>query len=164
MATRYVFMPAQASFPASAFAALGQEPTTRHMVVAFDDTTSESAYLAGVARAGGYTGALTLVLKCMMASATSGAVVMAAAVEAVTPGDTTDLDTTESFDTANNSSAVSVPAVAGRLFDVSITLTNTDTLAAGDHFRIKLSRLPADAGDTATGDCKVLSAELRDTA
>ncbi len=164
MATRYVFLPAQASFPASAFAALGQEPMTRHMVVAFDDTTSESCYFSAVARQGGYTGALTLVIKSIMATAVANAVVMSAALEAVTPGDALDLDTTESFDTANNSSAVTVPATAGYLFDVSITLTNTDALAAGDHFRIKLSRLPADAGDTATGDLKIISVELRDAA
>jgi hypothetical protein len=46
---------------------------------------------------------------------------------------------------------------------VSVTLTNADSIAAGDLVRISISR-DADDGtnDTATGDLYLLAAELRE--
>jgi hypothetical protein len=61
-----------------------------------------------------------------------------------------------------NTGSESVPGTPGYLGQVSITLTNNDSLAAGDYFRLSLSR-DADDGtnDTATGDLYVLAVELR---
>ncbi len=100
----------------------------------------------------------------MMASATSGTVGIQAQIEAVTDGDALDLDTATSFATVNNSTSVTVPATAGYLKQVSITLTNNDGIAAGDLFRIALNR-DADGSaitDSATGDMGVLAVELLD--
>jgi hypothetical protein len=76
------------------------------------------------------------------------------------------LDATTSFDTANNSASTTVPATAGYIDQISITLTNADSIAAGDYYRISVNR-DADGSaiaDTATGDLYLLAIELRDSA
>jgi K+-transporting ATPase A subunit len=99
-----------------------------------------------------------------MASATSGGVAFDVAVEAVTSGDALDLDATTSFDTVNGGSDAAVPGTAGYMEQISITLSNLDSAAAGDLVRISLARDVADAADTAAGDCYVLAVEIRDGA
>lgn len=109
----------------------------------------------------GLTTPLTLVAKCRMASATSGNVQLRCAVEAITPGDTVDTDAASSFDSNNDSGNVAVPGTAGYLFDASVTLTNADSIAAGDYLRLRISRVVA-ASSEASGDLVILAVELRD--
>jgi hypothetical protein len=78
---------------------------------------------------------------------------------AVTPGDAADINT-ESYDTVNNCDDATVPGTAGFLDQISCTLTNKDSVAAGDYAKIKLCRAVADSADTATGDMEVVGAEL----
>jgi hypothetical protein len=135
------------------------------IVLAFDAATDEICYLTGVAPQG-LTGTLTLEVFGLMASATTGVVGMGAAVEAITPGDSTDLDTASSFDTINYATSATVPGTAGYEFKTTITLTNADSIAAGDDFRIEFRR-DADATsatDSAAGDFYLRKLELRDTA
>lgn len=164
MASRFNFLPNGAEFPASNFPELVL--VNRRPALAFDATATpdETCYWTGVAPQG-LTGTITVVITYMMASATSGAVRFQAALEAVTDGDATDLDATTSFDTANSAGAT-VPGTAGYIDQLSITMTNADSIAAGDYFRLSLNR-DADGTsgtDDATGDCYVLSVELRDAA
>lgn len=161
MATRCVLTPYAAEFPASNFPEL--RLVNRRPVLGFDASTQETCAWAGIAPQG-LTGMLTAVLHYMMASATTGAIVFEAAVEAVTDGDSTDLDAGDSFDTYNTGSAETVPGTAGFAGEISITLTTKDGIAAGDYFRLAVRRAPADSGDTATGDAYVLAVELRDAA
>ena len=85
-----------------------------------------------------------------------------AAIEAITPDDSTDLDAGSSFDTANAANET-VPGTAGYMGELVITLSNKDSIAAGDYFRVELERDANDGtNDTATGDCYVLQCELRD--
>ena len=162
MATRAVFTPYSAEFPASNFPQLML--VNRRPVLAFDAATQETAYFTGIAPAG-LTGTLTAVITYIMASATSGNVEFEVAVEAVSDADATDLDAGDSFATVNASGAVAVPGTAGYIDQVNVTLSNNDSLAAADYFRLSVSR-DADDGtnDTATGDCYVLGVELRDGA
>lgn len=162
MATRNIWSPLNAEFPSSNFPAL--TVVNDRPVLAFDASTKETCYLTGIAPQG-LTGTLTLVVTYMMASATTNLVDFEAAVEAVSDGDATDLDAGTSFDTVNTQAGVTVPGTAGHIDQVSITLTNKDSIAAADYFRISLARDAADAtNDTATGDAYVLSVELRDAA
>lgn len=129
--------------------------------LAFDDTTVETAHTKAVAMPGQYGGeTLKASVGYMMASATSGKVDFEVSVEAVTDGDAVDLDSASSFDTANAVNAT-VPATAGYLDVLTVTLTNKDNVAAGDMVRFKLKR-DADDGtdDTATGDARVLWMEI----
>ena len=159
--TRAVFLPFAAEYPTSNFPQLllsNQRPA-----LAFDASTDETCYWTGIA-AQGLTNALTAVITYAMASATSGAVGFQVAVEAITDGDATDTDATTSFDTANSSATTAVPATAGYIKQISITLTNADSIAAADYARISIDRDAANASDTATGDLYLLVAELRDAA
>lgn len=162
MATRHVFKPQAAEFPTSNFAPF--DKVNARPVLMFDAATDETAYWTDIA-AQGFTGAVTVVVSYMMASATSGAVRFQAQIEAITDGDATDLDATTSFDTANSAGAT-VPGTAGYIDQLSITMTNADSIAAGDYFRLSINR-DADGTsgtDDAAGDCYVLSVELRDAA
>lgn len=158
--TRLTLTPESAHFPLSnfpAFTSINQRPA-----LAFDAATDETAYWTFVAPQG-LSGALSLVVSYIMASATTGSVRFQGSVEAVTPGDATDLDAATSFDTANSAGGT-VPGTAGYLQQISITLTNADSIAAGDCVRVALNR-DADGTsgtDDATGDCYVLAVEIRE--
>lgn len=158
--TRAVLTPFSAEFPSSNFP--GLTTVNARPVLAFDAATQETAYWTLVAPQG-LSGTMTAVISYMMASATSGNIEFEVAVEAITDGDATDLDATTSFDTVNASGAITVPGTAGYPDQVSVTLTNADSIAAGDLVRISISRDADDAtNDTAAGDLYFLVAELRE--
>jgi len=161
MATRYSFSPLAAEFPATGLATLGL--SNRRPVLAFDASIDQTVYWTAVAPQGLAT-PLTCHIYFAMASATSGAVVFQAAIEAITPGDAVDTDSTTSFDSNNNSSAITVPGTAGYVGIVSITLTNNDGIQPGDYFRLRVNRDADNGSDTAAGDCYVFLVELRDNA
>ena len=134
-------------------------------VLAFDAATDELCVLKGVAPQG-LTGALTLIVYGFMASAVANVVGLRAAVEAFTPGDTVDKDAGQSYDSENYATSAAVPGTAGFPFATSITLTNADSLVAGDEFNIRVGRDADGTGstDSATGDFYVDRFELRDGA
>jgi len=160
MATRFVLTPEAAQFPDSNFPQLTKINT--RLALAFDAGTDETAYWTGLAPQG-LSGTITVIVHYIMASATTGAVVFQGALEAITPGDAVDLDAGASFDTANSGSG-SVPGTAGYEQAISITMTNADSIAAGDYFRLALNRDANNASDTASGDCYLLAVEVRDGA
>jgi hypothetical protein len=121
----------------------------------FDATTSECAEWQFVWPSDYLSGGVLRILYSA-ASATSGSFNADVSIQAVTPGDSADIDT-DSYDTVNNCDDASVPGTAGYLDVISCTLTNKDSVAAGDHVRLKLCR---DVGDTATGDIEVRGLEL----
>lgn len=159
--TRVILSPFAAEFPASNFPQLTL--VNRRPVLAFDASTDETCYWTSIAPQG-LTGTLVAIVTYIMASATSGKVDFEGSIEAVSDGDATNLASSDSFDTANDNNAT-VPGTAGYIDQITITLTNKDSIAAGDYFRFRLMR-DADDGtnDTATGDCYVLSVEIRDAA
>lgn len=161
MATRFVGTPLAAEFPASNFPALLL--SNRRPVLAFDASTSETCYWTFVAPQG-VTGTITAVISYAMASATSGGVAFDVAIEALTTGDATDTDAATSFDSVNTGTDAGVPGTAGYMEQISITLTNADSMAAADLVRVSLARAVANATDTATGDCYVFAIEIRDAA
>jgi hypothetical protein len=135
--------------------------------LAFDDTTVEGCRAGPFAMPAAYTGSGTLKadLHYIMASATTGTVNFEVAVEAFTPADAVDLDSAESFDTTNSGSAT-VPATAGHLGVMTITLTNKDSVAAGDYVRLKIERDADDGGsdDSAAGDARLLMVRVYEEA
>lgn len=161
MATRAILTPLSAEFPSSNFPQLTL--VNARPGLAFDASTAETCYWT-LAVPQGITGSVSLVISYMMASATTGGVAFDVAVEAVTSGDATDLDAGTSFATTNTGTDAAVPGTAGYMEQVSVTLTNDDSLAAADYLRISVTRAVANAADTATGDLYLLVAELRDGA
>ena len=149
-----------AEFPSSAFPALLQ--VNSRMVLAFDADTAQTAYWV-FPWPQGATGTITFYGQYFMASATTGKIDFEAAVEAITAGDSLDMDATTSFDTANTITAPTVPGTAGYPGEFTCTLTNKDSVAAGDYVRLSLKRDATDAtNDTATGKCYLTVAELRE--
>lgn len=134
-----------------------------YQVLAFDAATDQTAYWRFLAPQG-LTGTITLRIYYRMASATANAVVFQAQLQAVTPADALDLDVSSSFDTANSSGAVTVPGTAGYLGVITITMTNADSIAAGDYCILSINRDADNASDTATGDAYIELVELRDSA
>lgn len=163
MATRFVGLPESAHFPSANFPQLTQ--INQRPVLGYDAATDQTAYWTDIAPQG-LTGAITLVVSYCMASATSGTVGIQAQIEAISDGDATDLDATTSFDTVNNSASTTVPGTAGYIDQISITMTNADSLAAADYYRISVNR-DADGSaitDSAVGYLYLLAIELRDAA
>lgn len=155
--SRFVFTPLQAEFPTSNFPQLMS--VNQRPVLAFDASTNETCQWSRKAPIG-LTGTLVAKIQLMMASATSGDTDWDVSLEAVTPGDATDLDAGDSFDTINSTDNTTVPATAGYMQEISVTLTNADSIAAGDYFRLRLTRDAA--SDTGAGDAYVLNVELQD--
>lgn len=105
-----------------------------------------------------YSSAFTAKVQYKMTSATTGGVAWDVRVAAVTDGDATDVDA-KVFASANVGTAT-VPGTAGHIDEVSITLTNADSVAAGDFVVIRLARAVANASDTATGDAEFVGGSL----
>ncbi len=160
MASRFFLSPEEAALPTSAFPQLLKTASDRY-ALAFDAASKETCYWTRVLPQG-WTGTPHAYIFCAMLSAVAGDVDVNVAVEAVTPADALNVITTKSFDTANAVDNTSVPANAGYLFVIDVTLTNFDSGAAGDVVRFSLDRDAAD--DTATGDMYVLGVEIRDGA
>lgn len=106
------------------------------------------------------TPAWALKIQFKMTSATTGNVIMIGRMAATTPGDTTDTDA-KAFASANTSSATAVPATtAGKLGEISITMTNDDGAVAGDFVSLYIARDGASGSDTASGDLELVAAAL----
>jgi hypothetical protein len=102
-----------------------------------------------------YASAPAAKVQYKMASATTGGVAWDVRLSATTPGDPQDVDA-QDFAAANVGTDT-VPATAGHLDEVSITLTNADSVAAGDFVVVRLARAVANGSDTATGDAEVVA-------
>lgn len=162
MATRFVFTPYGAEFPASAFPQLLL--SNRRPALAFDGAADEACYWTGIAPQG-LTGAITVVITYAAASATTGTVRFEALLEALTAADAVDTDAATSFDTTNSNGGT-VPSTAGYIGQISITMTNADSIAAADYFRLQVRRDPdgTTGTDDVASDVYVFAVELRDAA
>jgi len=130
----------------------------------FDDTTEEFAVFSGVMPAAYTGGGLTVDVHFAMSSATTGNVVLTAAIERVNAGGP-DIDA-DSFAAAQTSGAAAVSGTSGITAVATITFTNgaqMDSLVASEPFRIKVSRDATDGSDTAVGDMELLAGEIRET-
>lgn len=148
--------------PASAFATF--DTRNAHAVLDFDASTDEEAVFRGVMPQNYAGGGLTLKIHVMLTSATSGNVVLQAALERVT-GQDADSDGFASFQASGQ---VAANGTSGIESIATITFTNgaqMDSVVAGDEFRLKIRR-DADsttATDDAAGDMEYKSCELRET-
>lgn len=105
-----------------------------------------------------YASGPVLKLQYKMTSATTGDVVWDGRLAAVSSGDATDVDA-KGFGSANTVTST-VPGTAGYLTEVSITLTNADSVAAGDFVVLRVARAAASGSDTAAGDAELVGCSL----
>lgn len=157
MATvRIVFSPGDAYLPATNPAAPVQAAGTNFPVpgLAFDATTQETAYFRFPALSYG-SGNVTVTVEWYADTASANGITFGASLAAITPNtDTQDIET-KAFATENTASDTHLGTTGQRLHSFDITVTNLDSIAAGDDVTLRLRRVPADASDTMTGDAIV---------
>ena len=162
MATGTIVIPVQAAKISGAF--VGSSPQIEGGASAWKllyDASTEEEALWQFPLPANYSTSPVLKLQYSMASAITGGVAWNAEIMAVTPGDALAISTS-SFDAVNVGSGT-VGGTAGFVEEITVTLTSVDSMAAGDLILLKISRDPADAGDTATGDAELLTGRFEYT-
>jgi len=152
--------PQSAKLPTSNPAVIGAGNSGWRLL--FDDTTQETATWEFILDDDYGSGTLYADVYFSMASGEADEVQWEVYVMAVTATtDNADWDT-DSYDT-ENVGVTTVAATAGRPYKQTITLTNDDSLAAGDMIRIKISTDSDDAvNDDASGDREFRHAVIRE--
>ena len=137
----------------------GTTPFSR-VGLAFDDSVDESSATGMFVMPAEYTGSGTL--KCDIAyytaSATSGDVAFLCALEALTDGDSVDMEAANSADLTGTTATKTVPGTAGNPDIFTFTLTAKDSVAAGDITRLFIVRDVSEDG--VSGDVYVASVSL----
>lgn len=164
MATvRQYLAPEEAQFLSTAFPAFKVTPGTNFPVsgLAYDGAgaTAERAYWKFEPISYG-SGSITCDILFYNDSAAAGAAVWETALAAITPEtDSQDVET-KGFATAQQVTKTHPGTTAQRLQRATVTISNLDSIAAGDEAWLRISRLPADAGDTSTADMILTSVRL----
>lgn len=157
MATVYVPLnPGDAALPTTNPAAPVQPQGTNFPVpgLAFDATTQETSFFYFPALLYG-SGNVSVEVQWYADTASSGGVTFGASLAAITPNtDSQDIET-KAFATENTASDTHIGTTGQRLHSFTITVSNLDSVAAGDYVVLRLRRVPADGSDTMTGDCIV---------
>lgn len=139
----------------------GSDPKPHFIQLAFDTTTKEMC-MWSFRLPGNYLSGPVLKVQYKMTSATTGNVGIIGKIAAVTPGDATDTDA-KAFDSDNSSGASAVPGTtAGKLAEISLALTNNDSLAAGDYVVLYLAR-DVSVSSNAAGDMEVVGVAMEYT-
>lgn len=168
--TGWVALPSTAIKPLLVFTSSSNQPPaasaattdTRNSlpVLDFDDAADEIAIFGGVISPDYAAGGLTVEIYWSAATATTGDVVWNAGIERMN----TDVDA-DSF-AADNTATSTTNGTSGILTTTTITFTDgadMDSLAAGEAFRIKITRDADIAGDTMAGDAELHRVVVRES-
>lgn len=134
-----------------------------HLVLDFDSAGTEDVFFEGVLPRHYSSGGTTVTLQWMATSATVSACNWSVQWErhqAISD----DLDS-DSFATAATV-APTATAPSGNIHYTAVTFTNgaaMDSVAVGEHFRMRVSRVGGDASDTLVGDAELIAVEIRET-
>ncbi len=159
--TLLVIPPGLAELPASAFATFDARNVA--LILDFDDTTDESAEFPGFMPRHYGGGGITVTIGWMATTAITGNVVWNVAFKSFTE-DADDLDT-KAF-AAANAVTDAAPSAAGEVKNATVTFTDgadMDSVAAGEYFRMELTRDADNASDTLVGDAELLFIEIKET-
>lgn len=158
MATvKHRFGPEDAIYPASAYAQFKSVAGTNFPInsIAYDAASEEYVYFRFPSINYG-SGNVTVRVRWYADSASTGGVAFGASLAAITPEtDTQDIET-KAFATEVVGTDTHLGTVGQRLHEMTITVTNLDSIAAEDWCMLKLARKVADGGDTMTGDALVV--------
>lgn len=161
MASKF-FVPAAACEPRSSAIVEELDATRRRLVVRFAGGAASNAYYTVVIPQDTSLGSDPSVVLYWLSAGTANAVEWEVEVEAITPGDSTDLDAADSFDATNAAAGATVPGTAGFMTTTTVTLTNRDSMAAGDLCRIRISR--DGTNDSNNDNAYLIAWEFRDAA
>ena len=148
--------PEEAQFLASAFPAFYVVRGTNFPVpgLAFDAASDEAAHWKFYADSYG-SGNLTVTVFWYADTATSGDVIWGAQLACITPNtDSQDIET-DGLATANTVTDSHIGTTGQRLHSAAITVSNLDSIAAGDYVNLRLYRDADAGGDTMAGDAIV---------
>jgi hypothetical protein len=155
--------PEEAAFGSSAFPQYIKTYGTNYPVtgLAFDATTAETAYWKF--QPINY-GSGNITCDCVWYADTSTTsthgVTWQAAIAAISPGvDLTNVET-KAIATAQQASTDLGSTDAQKLIKTTITISNLDSIAAGDEVWLRIGRLPSDGSDDLTGDAILTSVRL----
>jgi hypothetical protein len=133
-----------------------------HPCLAFDTTTQETVYFEGYMPANYAGGNLVVICVWDAATATTGTIGWDVTFERQDAG-TLDVDA-DSFATAQTITAATVSGTSGVRSATQVTCTagstGTDSVAAGDPFRLRVRRDVAN--DTAAGDANLVYAVVKE--
>jgi hypothetical protein len=154
------FTPAANQPPSSNYATFNTR--NGHLVLEFDTTTQETAIFAGVMPRNYGGGNIVAYVAWMAASAVTGTIGWGITFERDNDANH-DLDA-DAFATEQIITAATVDATSGKVKTTNVVITagaaGTDSVAAGDPFRLRVRRDVAN--DTAAGDAQFLSVELKE--
>lgn len=156
-----VFTPLSNEPPAANFATFDTRNSVP--VLDFDADADESAVFGGVLPNNYAGGGLTVTLVWMATSATTGDVVWNVAIERH-EDDAFDIDS-DGFAAAQAATGTTASATGEQQY-TDVTFTNgaqMDSLAAGESFRIKVTRDADNVADTMTGDAELLRVIVKET-
>lgn len=157
--TLVTFVPASNQPPAANYATFGVR--NAHHVLAFDQTTQETAIFAGV-MPHHYAGGSIKVTLSWMAVPIAGTVGWGVSFERDNRNNH-DLDA-DAWGTEQIVTATAVPGTSGKVETTSVTIlagaAGTDSVDADEPFRIRVRRNVA--GDDAAGDAQLLAIELQE--
>ena len=142
----------------------GGAANAQQLVLDFDAGTDESAEFSGfMPRHYGAATGITVTIMWAASSATSGDCIWDVSFKSYTD-DVDDLDT-KVFAAVNSVTATAASA-SGEVDYVTITFTDgadMDSIAAGEFFRMRITRDADNASDTMTGDAELVSIEIQET-
>lgn len=147
--------------PASTFATF--DLRNGHPVLDFDAGTDESAVWTSVLPRHYGGGGLTVTIYWSATSATTGNVIWNVQIERI-DDEGLDIDA-DSFASAQAVTAAA-PGTTGMVQYSTLTFTSgaqMDSLAAGELFRLKLTRDADNGSDTMTSDAEAIAIEIRET-
>lgn len=130
-----------------------------HLVLEATAGNTDTAIFAGVFPRSYQGGNIVVTVHWMAKTATSGTIGWDASFERDDVGEDY---TTDSWASAQTLTAATVPGSSGTSASTSVTVTagaNTDSVAAGDPYRIRIRRLN---NDTATGNAQFIAVELKE--
>lgn len=157
--TLVILTPLGSEAPATNYATLNVR--NQHPMLEFDTTTQETAVWTAIMPRNYAGGNITVSVK-WAAVATTGTVGWDVTFERIADAGQ-DIDA-DGFATAQTITAATVDGTSGNTKTTSVTCTagstGTDSVAAGDLFRLRVRRDVAN--DTATGDAQIVGIELRE--
>lgn len=158
----HLLLPEEAQFLATAFPQYVKNNGTNFPVsgLAFDAATDEACFWKFVADNYG-SGNLTIRIFWYADSASSGDVIFDANISCITANtDTQDIET-DGLATINSVTDSHLGTTGQRLHSADITLSNLDSIAAGDLVHLRLNRDANNASDTMTGDAIVVAVQVQ---
>lgn len=134
-----------------------------HVVLDFDAATDETAIFSAVLPRNYAGGGLTCSLRWAATSATSGNVVWTTEIERIDDG-VLDIDADSFAATSSVTDAASGTSGVTKYSTTTHTSgAQMDSLAAGEMFRLRVTRVGSNGSDTMTGDAELLAVEIKET-